>query len=102
MECSIRHLMRGRARLYVPALRDRRLGEKFLSWLEAQSGIRSARINYDCASLVMEFDPAQEPLLLAMLERFKRATTAEIKALCASAAADDEDPDEEEGALAPA
>jgi heavy metal translocating P-type ATPase len=83
MECSIRHLMRGRARLYVPALRDRRLGEKFLCWLEAQSGIRSARINYDCASLVMEHDPAHEPALMALLERFKCASLAEIKALCA-------------------
>jgi len=78
--------MRGRARIRVPALgRDRRLGEKFLCWLEAQSGIRSARINYDCASLVMEYDPAYEPLLLALLDRFKAASTAEIKALCAQA-----------------
>jgi cation transport ATPase len=83
MECSIRHLMRGRARLYVPALRDRRLGEKFLAWLTTQPGIRSARINYDSASLVMEYDPAQEPLLLALLERFKGASLAEVKALCA-------------------
>lgn len=59
------------------------MGEKFLAWLETQTGIRSARINYDCASLVMEYDPAYEPLLLALLDRFKRATTAEIKALCA-------------------
>jgi len=80
--------MRGRARLCVPALRDRRLGDKLICWLEAQSGIRSARINYDCHSLVLEYDPAHEPLLMALLDRFKLMTTVEIKALCAQAIAD--------------
>src|ERR1700761_709425 len=84
MECSIRHLMRGRARLHVPSLRDRRLGERFLGWLGSQSGIRSARINHDCASLVIEYDPVHEPLLMALLERFKSMSLAEIKALCAA------------------
>src|SRR6202789_3295269 len=88
MECSIRHLMQGRARLHVPALRNRRLGEKFLSWLETQPGIRSARLNYDCASLVMEYDPAHEPFLMALLERFKDASLKDIKALCDRVAAD--------------
>ncbi|SHN81501.1 Cu2+-exporting ATPase [Bradyrhizobium erythrophlei] len=86
MECSIRHLMRGRARLTVPALRDRRLGGKFLGWLGGQSGVRTARINYDCASLVIEYDPVHEPLLMAQLERFKSLSLAEIKALCATQA----------------
>src|ERR1700733_9884389 len=90
MECSIRHLMRGRARLHIPALRNRRLGEKLLSWLEAQPGIRSARINFDCASLVMEYDPAHEPFLMALLERFKGASLGDIKALCAQANPDAE------------
>jgi len=89
MECSIRHLLPGRARLHIPALRDRRLGEKFLSWLEAQPGIRSARINFDCASLVMEYDPAHEPFLMALLERFKGASLKDIKALCAQTTPDD-------------
>src|SRR5580704_909188 len=89
MECSIRHLMQGRARLHIPALRNRRLGEQLLSWLEAQPGIRSARINFDCASLVMEYDPAHEPFLMALLERFKGASLGDIKALCAQANPDD-------------
>ena len=88
MECSIRHLMQGRARLHIPALRNRRLGEKLLSWLEAQPGIRSARINFDCASLVMEYDPAHEPFLMALLERFKGASLKDIKALCAQTTPD--------------
>jgi heavy metal translocating P-type ATPase len=83
MECSIRHLIQGRVRLHVPELgRDRRTGEKLLAWLGAHSGVKSARINYDCASLVMEYDPAHEPVLMALLDRFRRASLKEIKALC--------------------
>ena len=32
---------------------------------EVQVAIKTARINYDCASLVLEYDPAHEPLLRA-------------------------------------
>jgi Cu2+-exporting ATPase len=79
--------MPGRVRLNIPVLAcNRRLAEALLSWLRAQPGIRSARINHDCASLVLEYDPAQEPLLRLMLERVKRASVGEVKALCASAA----------------
>src|SRR5581483_8975894 len=84
MEYSFRHSMRGRIRLNIPALcRNRGLSETFLAWLRAQPGVRSARINYDCASLVREYDPAQEPVLRLMLERVKCASLADIKALCA-------------------
>ena len=56
--------MRGRIRLNIPALRsNRRLGDSVLAWLTTQTGIKSARINYDCASLVLEYDPAQEATL---------------------------------------
>ena len=64
MEYSFRHSMPGRVRLNVPALcRNRGVSEKFLAWLKAQVGVRSARINYDCASLVLEYDEKQEPML---------------------------------------
>jgi cation transport ATPase len=87
MEFSFRHSMRGRIRLNIPALcRSRSLSETFLAWLSAQSGVRSARINYDCASLVLEYDPAQETMLRLMLDRFRGASLADIKALCAGAA----------------
>jgi len=76
--------MRGRVRLSVPALcRNRGLAEKLLDWLRLQSGVRNARVNYDCASLVLEYDPAQEPVLLALLERFKSLSLSEVKAFCA-------------------
>src|ERR1700761_7103525 len=89
MECSIRHAMPGRLRLHVPTLGiDRRTGDKVLAWLGAQAGVRSARINYDCASLVLEYDPAQELVLRMLLERFKSASLTGIKALCPTPPAD--------------
>jgi heavy metal translocating P-type ATPase len=89
MEYSLRHSMRGRVRLSVPALcRNRGLAEKLLDWLRLQSGVRNARVNYDCASLVLEYDPAQEPVLLALLERFKSLSLSEVKAFCAQALKD--------------
>jgi len=87
MEYSFRHSMPGRVRLSIPALsHNRRLAENFLSWLKTQTGIRSARINFDCASLVLEYDPKQEALLRLLLDRVKGASLAEVKAFCATAA----------------
>jgi heavy metal translocating P-type ATPase len=85
MDFSIRHSMPGRLRLHVPSLcRKRSLAETFLDWLGRQAGIKTARLNYDCASLVLEYDPAQEPLLRAMLERFQHASLNDIKLIAAS------------------
>ena len=89
MEYSLRHSMRGRVRLSVLALgRNRGLAEKLLNWLRLQSGVRSARVNYDNANLVLEYDPAYEPMLLAVLERFKDLSLSEVKAFCALALKD--------------
>jgi heavy metal translocating P-type ATPase len=88
MDFSVRHSMPGRIRLHVPFLcRKRSLAETFLDWLGKQAGINAVRFNYDCASLVLEYDPAQEPLLRAMLERFQRASLDEIKLIASSAKA---------------
>src|ERR1700733_6006404 len=85
MEFSVRHSMPGRVRLNVPALSHKRsLAEAFLSWISGQSGIKTARINYDCASLVLEYDPAHEPLLRTLLERFQNVSLADLKSLVAS------------------
>jgi len=85
MEFSVRHSIPGRIRLHVPALcRKRALAETLLDWLGNQSGIATARINYDCASLVLEYDPAREPLLRALLDRFANASMVEIKLLVAA------------------
>ena len=85
MEFSVRHSMPGRVRLHVPLLCQKRsLAETVLDWLGKQAGIIAARINYDCASLVLEYDPAQEPLLRAMLERFQHASLNDIKLIASS------------------
>src|ERR1700760_3299634 len=97
MEYSFRHSMPGRIRLNVPALcRNRGVSEKFLVWLKAQAGVRTARINYDCASLVLEYDQKQEPMLRLMLERVKTATLADLKALCSDVAVEAGAPAKEE------
>src|SRR5215472_14655218 len=97
MEYSFRHSMPGRIRLNVPALcRNRGVSEKFLAWLKAQAGVRSARINYDCASLVLEYDQKQEPVLRLLLERVKTATLADLKTICADAVVDAAPPAKEE------
>ncbi|MES5487874.1 heavy metal translocating P-type ATPase [Bradyrhizobium sp. INPA03-11B] len=89
MDFRFCHSMPGRIRLSVPALgRDRKLGEICLGWLRAQDGIRTARINYDCASLVLEYEPAHEQRLLVLLNSFKGMSLADLKALCASAVPD--------------
>ncbi|UFX44730.1 heavy metal translocating P-type ATPase [Bradyrhizobium sp. 41S5] len=89
MDFSFCHSMPGRIRLSIPALgQNRKLGEICLGWLRAQDGIRTARINYDCASLVLEYDPAQEQRLLALLNGFRSMSRADVKALCAGAAQD--------------
>jgi cation transport ATPase len=87
MEYAFRHSMRGRVRLNIPALRtNRRLGDSVLAWLRAQTGIKSARINYDCASLVLEYDAAQEAMLMLLLERLKNASLAEVRSFCTAPA----------------
>jgi Cu2+-exporting ATPase len=97
MEYSFRHSFPGRIRLNVPALgRNRGVSEKFLTWLKAQAGVRSARINYDCASLVLEYDQKQEPMLRLMLERVKTATLADLKALCANVTVEAAAPEKQE------
>ncbi|GIQ71630.1 heavy metal translocating P-type ATPase [Bradyrhizobium sp. RD5-C2] len=89
MDFSFCHSMPGRIRLSIPALgQNCKLGEICLGWLRAQDGIRTARINYDCASLVLEYDPAHEQRLLALLNGFKSMSLADVKALCAGAARD--------------
>src|ERR1700744_6344011 len=85
MQFSVRHSMPGRIRLHVPMLcLKRSLAETFLGWLGTQTGIKTARINYDCASLVLEYDPNQEPLLRALMARFQNASLDDIKLLVAT------------------
>jgi Cu2+-exporting ATPase len=80
MDFSIRHFIPGRIRLHVPTLcRRRSLAEAALAWLSAQKGIRRARLNYDCASLVIEFDAAFETPLRAMIGRLSLMSLDDLR-----------------------
>jgi len=82
MELTIRHFIPGRVRLHVPSLgRRRSLAEASLRWLRARDGIRSARINYDCACLIVEYDVAHEALLRAVIGRLRLMSIAELRSL---------------------
>src|SRR6516162_5110777 len=82
MELTIRHFIPGRVRLHVPSLcRRRSLAEASLTWLRARDGIRSARINYDCACLIVEYDVAYEALLRAVIGRLRLMSIVELRSL---------------------
>ncbi len=83
MEFSVRHFISGRIRLHLPSLcRKRKLAESALGWLQGQPGIKSARLNYDCGSLVIEYDPSFEGILRATLGRLVADELRRIGAPC--------------------
>ncbi len=70
MEFSIRHFISGRIRLHLPSLcRKQKLAEAAVIWLQAQQGVKRARLNFACACLVIEYDPSFESVLRATLGR---------------------------------
>jgi cation-transporting P-type ATPase C len=84
MQFAVRHFMKGRARLHAPSLcRDRSLAGETLDWLRRQNGVRAARINFDCSSVVIEFDPRQEQMFRLLFGRLKLMTLGELSALIA-------------------
>src|SRR5580658_10510833 len=55
---GVRHDIPGRVRLHVPILNDpSALAVSLLSWLKEQDWILNSRINYHCASLIIEYEP---------------------------------------------
>jgi heavy metal translocating P-type ATPase len=88
MEFDIRHFIAGRVRLRIPLLpRKRSLAEAFLTWLRGQSGIRHARINFDCASLIVEYDVAHERVVRALLGRLRLIDVDGLRVLIGVASA---------------
>jgi heavy metal translocating P-type ATPase len=82
MEFSVRHFIPGRIRLHLPSLcRRQKLAEQTLAWLCAQKGIKQARINYDCASLVIEYDAAYEGILRATIGRLSVMSLNDVQKL---------------------
>lgn len=79
MQFSVRHFMKGRVRISVPDIcRNRPLAERMLLWLKNQSGVKGARINYDCSSLVIEFNPEHEHLFRLLFGRLKLMSISEL------------------------
>src|SRR5262245_1149396 len=82
MELTIRHFIPGRVRLHIPSLcRRRNLAEASLAWLRGRAGIKAARINYDCACAIIEYDVAFERVLRAIIGRLRLMTIDELKRL---------------------
>jgi Cu2+-exporting ATPase len=93
VELSIRHFIPGRVRLHIPALcRRRTLAEAAQAWLRGRTGIRSVRINYDCACVIVEYEVAREQLLRAMIGRLRLMSLAELRGLVALTGEQDERP----------
>jgi P-type Cu2+ transporter len=68
MQFSVRHWIPGRIRLHVPVLASQTPATvKVVTWLAAQKGIRSARVNHACASLVVTYDETRRALIETML-----------------------------------
>ena len=88
MEIAIRHFMRGRVRLAAHRLcANRALTEKSTAFLHAQAGVISVRVNYDCASIVVKFDPAHEPSLRLLIGRLRLMSLADLELLLDAAPA---------------
>lgn len=84
MEFSVRHFISGRIRLHLPSLcRKRKLAEASLVWLKAQAGIKSARLNFDCGCLIIDYDPSFEGILRATLGRLSLMSLDELQLLVA-------------------
>ena len=82
MDFSVRHFMPGRLRLHVPQIcRNRALAESFQIWLQSQDGIKLVRINFNCASLIIEYDSAHHGFLEEALKQFQRMSVEELRAV---------------------
>jgi heavy metal translocating P-type ATPase len=82
MEFSVRHFISGRIRLHLPSLcRKQKLAEVALTWLQAQQGIKGARLNFACGSLIIEYDPSYEGVLRATLGRLSLMSLDELQLL---------------------
>jgi heavy metal translocating P-type ATPase len=84
MDFRVRHFMPGRLRLHLPALcRKKPVAEAFVAWLRAQPGIKMARINYECAALVVEYDVANHKFLQGMLQELRHTSLGDVRSIIA-------------------
>ncbi len=84
MKFVIRHLIPGRVRLHVPLLsRETPLAVSVASWVESQAGVRSVRINYSCASVIIEYDREQPDVWARILFFLEYMTLDALRELAA-------------------
>jgi heavy metal translocating P-type ATPase len=87
---SICHSIPGRIRLRIPALRTATpVTDALLCWLRSQDWIRTARINFSCANLIVEYDDDHEDAaaLDDMLELLASLSLEDLEAFIQSMAA---------------
>jgi Cu2+-exporting ATPase len=82
MDFAIRHYIPGRVRAHAPGLCVRpKLAEATLAWLRKLPGVTSARANYDCHCLVIEYDKRSDGVLRKMIGHLRGVTIEELRAL---------------------
>jgi hypothetical protein len=92
MEFTVRHSLPGRMRLYVPALYwHSSFSDSAVVWLEKQAGIKGVRINHNCASLIIEFDPGKSQALSTLLFYLSSADLEQVRTIIGQVARDEED-----------
>src|SRR5271166_323273 len=82
MEFAVRHFFPGRVRVHAPTVCVRRtLAEATLAWLRKLPGVRSARINYECSSLIVEYDKQNDAVVRELIGHVRGLTIEELRAM---------------------
>ena len=81
MDFTVCHAIPGRIRLRIPALGWKAsLADALQSWLANQDWVTSARINRDCASLILDYDRTRKDRLAELLRALESASTEALRA----------------------
>lgn len=69
---AVRHSLPGRIRLLVPLFSERTtFTDSIFAWLDRQNVVSSVRVNYGCASLVLEYDSQRRAELVQVLSELQ-------------------------------
>ena len=97
MEFAIRHYIPGRVRVHAPWLCHRRtLAEATFAWLRKFPGVKTVRANYECCSVVIEYERSSEAAARMLLGRLRSLTVHDLRMLVGTnqAAETPSEPDE--------
>jgi len=85
MQFTICHAIPGRIRIQMSALEDDSpLARATLAWLHAQDWVVGARLNHAAASVIIEYDPAQQKILDGVLSLLRHASVDDLRCLVAN------------------